>query len=209
MKFFAIHIAIIIIFIEISYSQEKENPCESYNFLYEMAQIPKFDSAKYSVIARYCLNHNIGWVLLHYEQVIPLEIKIPPKKECLRYSFGGEISLEPDRTFFNQMFGGAGSCFSYSFSHQGNEECKAKIIKGCNGCTKDFALGYCFNEERDDVSYLFDKYLPIKRDLGISCDGEKIPIHVSENEYIYISGICTKEQLKRIEESKKNEKSKK
>jgi len=199
MKFFAIHIAILIILIEYSYSKEKKDHCESYNFLHEMAQLPKFDSSKHSVIAKYCLNNDSGWVLLHYEQVIPLKIEMP--KECLRYSFGGEISLKPSRTFFNQIFGGAGSCAS---------KCEAEIIKSCNGCTKYFVLGYCFNEKRDDVSYLFNKYLPIKRDLSISCDNEEMPMPVSENEYIYISGICTEEQLKKKEEyDKYGEKNKK
>jgi hypothetical protein len=47
-----------------------------------------------------------------------------------------------------------------------------------------------------------------KRKLKISCDDEEIPIPLSENYYIYISGICNEEQLKKIDESKKNEEGK-
>ena len=187
MKPLIIYIAIFSIFVEYSYSQ---NYCESYDFLNEMGKIPEFDPEKHSVIAKYCLKYNIGWALLHYEQLIALEIKI--QKECSKYSFGATISLEPDRTFFNQIFGGFGNCAPCDFN------------KLCRGCTKDFVLGYCFDHERDDISYLFDKYIPIKQDLGISCDGEEIPIPMLESSYIYISGICNEEQMKKIEESKKN-----
>jgi len=198
MKFFTIHIAILIILVEYSFSNEEQNPCEFYDFLHEIAQIPKFDSTKHSLTAKYCLNYDSGWVLLHYEQIIPLKAKI--QKECETYSFSGEISLEPSGTFFNQIFGGFGSCMAYTIINPNKKlECKIDMNEHCHGCTENFVLGYCFDKERDNVSYLFDKYLPLKLSLRVSCDDEKIQIPSPENYYIYISGICNEEQLKKIE----------
>jgi len=199
MKFFTIHIAILILLVGYSFSNEEQNPCKPYDFLHEIAQIPKFDSARHSAIAKYCLNYGGYWELLPYEQISPFEIRI--QKECRIYSLGGTTNLEPSGMFSGMMFGGSGSCIAYTnIDPNKKRECKADTIEFCNDCIGEFIFNSCYlHKETDNISFLFDKYLPIKWDLRISCDGEKSQIPTPENYYIYISGFCNKEQLKKIE----------
>jgi len=187
--------------IEVGYKGDE--PCESYDFFHEMDKIPKFDSTKHFVAAKYCLIERDRLSL--YEQVIPLVIRI--QKKCQSHSIDGIIYLEPFRIFLGSLSGGWHFCTAYSIHPHIKKECKEDINEFYNiyKYIKDFYVDYC-SREADNVSYLLDKkYLHIKWELEILCDDEKIPIPVLENYYIYVSGICDEEQLKKIEEDKKNE----
>jgi hypothetical protein len=190
---------------------ETESDCESYDFLHEMSIIPKFDSAKHSMVAKYCLLYHdnvqgdTAMSFSLYEQIIPLAVKI--QKECHSHSVDGKIYLEPIKMFFGGLYGGWSFCTDASIPPKENYICKTDINEHYNiyKYIKGFGIDYCFNKV-NNISYLLGKYFPIKWELTILCDDEEIPIPVPKSYYIYISGICNEDQLKKIEEIKKNDK---
>ena len=200
------------VFIAINYSNPDSRQglykCDSLDVLQELNRISKFDSTKDSMIAKYCLysKEDSAWELSFYEQIIPLAIKI--QKECSGYSISGTIDLGIKKIFRSSFSGGAnGGCIkTCTGSKEACEKlgnvCKIDISEKYNiyNHINDFSIISCL-KGMDTISHLFNKYLPIKWDLNISCDDEKIPVLGSH--YIYISGLCTEEQLKKIEENKK------
>ena len=180
--------------IEVGYKGDEY--CES-GCLYEIDKIPKFDSAKHYMIAKYCLDSTFRLLSL-YEQIFPLAIKI--QKECHSHSIDGQIYLEPLKIFFGGLSGGWNSCIAYRLHSTEKVECKTDINEYYNiyEYIKRFGIDDYF-EKTDNISYLLSKYFPIKWDLIIECDDEEIAIPIPENYYIYISGICNEEQLKKIE----------
>jgi hypothetical protein len=190
--------------IEVGYKGDES--CELYDCLHEIAQIPKFDSVKHAMTAKYCLYYNniqkdSTLNLSLYEQVIPLAIKI--QKECHSHSIDGEIYLEPIKMFFGGLSGEWSFCTDASIPPKKNYICKTDINEYYNiyKYIKNFGIDDYF-EKMNNISYLLGKYFPIKWELKILCDEEEIQIPVPKNYYIYISGICNEEQLKKIEEIK-------
>jgi hypothetical protein len=201
--------------IEIGYKGDEY--CGIYDCLQEIDMLPKFDSTKHSIAAKYCLDSTQSLSsfqkfifpsgscsLLLYEQIIPLAVKI--QIECHSHSIDGEIYLEPIRMFFGGLFGGGSFCMDASIPPKENYVCKTDINEYYDIYKYISAFGV---DNYGNTSYLLDKYFPIKWNLEIDCDGEEIPIPAPKNYYIYVSGFCNKEHLEKIEEIKKNEKNKK
>jgi len=196
----------VLIAINYSDSDKCKVPCESFDFLREIDKIPRIDSV--SAIAKYCLRseEDSTWKLSLYEHIVPLAIKI--QKECRRYSFSGKIDLGVDKIFLSSLSGGeSGGCVrscigSKKACEKRNSVCKTDISEKYNiyDHINDFRISSCL-KGMEKILHLFNIYLPIKWDLNISCDDEKIPVLGSH--YIHISRICTEEQLKKIEENKK------
>ncbi len=193
-------------------SRSSSKPCESFDFLHEASKIPKIDPTKDSVIAKHCLHSkkDSTWELLLYERIVPLPVS-EIQKECDVYSISGTINLETGE-IFQRKFGSGMSAGCVKTCVGSKEACAGRNNK-CKINTKkehyiehyiyhrinDFHINSCFkNIDIDKISLLFDAYLPIKMELEISCDGEKIPVLGSH--YIYISGMCNEEQLEKIEE---------
>ena len=174
---------------------------ESFDFSKELKNSVKKDSVN-SAIANYCLlfeKDSVG-KLLFYEKIKPLSIE--KQIECKSYSISVKINLEAGKIFSNKEFMQNGFCMKTctgskeACTKRGNI-CKTNISENLNiyDHINDFSINSCLKET--EISYLVDKHIPIKWDLRISCEREKIP--VVGNSYIYISGICTEEQLKKIQ----------
>ncbi|MCL2282107.1 MAG: hypothetical protein FWC26_02190 [Fibromonadales bacterium] len=199
--------------IELSYAgidvgYKGDDYCKSYDCLHEIEKIPKFDSVKHSVVAKYCLHYNKDiridstLSLLLYEQVIPLTVKM--QKKCRTHSIDGEIYLEPIKIFFGGLSGEYYFCHAYDiYDSKKNVECGTDMNEHYDiyRYIKSFGVDDYF-EKTDKISYLFNRYIPLKWNLKIFCNDEEISIPVPEDYYIYISEICTEEQLKKIEGKK-------
>jgi hypothetical protein len=213
MKLPIILIVVLCVFIGISYtaptaancsnpnSRQGLDECESLDFSQEIDRISKTDIAKHSAISNYCLHFDTSkdsiWKLLLYERIAPLPTKI--QKKCEVYSISIKINLE--ELFKSKGPTINGGCIT---------TCTGNCEKASNKCSSNldesysiyddmnyFDINYCFkNIDVDKISRLFNKYIPIKWELEVSCNGVtgKIP---TENNYIYISGICNEEQLKK------------
>jgi len=192
-----------------SCSSDSQEPCEPFDILHEMAQIPKFNPAKHSVIAKYCLHYKTQKdstvELLLYERIANLSIK--KQKGCNFYSISEETNLKPDKIFMSISKAGNGFCTKTCTGSRETceklDECKVDIseIFDIYGNINFFDINSCLKGVKgmEKISHLFNRYLPIKWDWEIYCDfKEKIPI--SGSGYIYISEICTEEQLKKNEE---------
>ena len=213
MNKFIIFIAILCIFTKSSYAvliainyfspdsvKKGIYKCDSLNILQELDKISKSYSAKDTVIANYCLHSkkDSTWELLFYEQIIPLSINV--QRECTGSSIAGKIDLGIKK-IFSHSFTGGGIGFCMKTCTGNKEACE----KRSNVCKIDISEKYniydyinmfsvkssCLKE----TSHLLSRHLPIKWDLEISCDTERIPI--VGNYFIYISNICTEEQLEK------------
>jgi len=208
-------IAILCIFIEISYastpkshscSNDRRESCKSLDLLHEIGKVAKNSHAKHSMLAKYCLHFNAQkdsiWELILYEKAASLSEKI--QKKCDSYSFSGKIDLEPSKIFSSNFGVESGFCIktctgSKEACEKRGNECEVDISEKYN--IRDYKDGFSINsclKNMEQISHLFNMYLPMKWDLQISCENEKIPI--SGSDYIYISEICTEEQLKKKEE---------
>jgi hypothetical protein len=255
MKLPIIFITALCFFTEFSYAsgcsasntyQAYQEPCEPFDVLHEIGKIPKFNSAKHSVIAKYCLHYKIQkdstMELLLYERVdsLPISAKysvitkyslhyktqknntkelvldelvdtLPIKKHkgCNSYSVSGNVNLNPSQIFSSYNYGStSGSCLktctgSKEACKKYGDECKVGINEMLHiyDHINFFDINSCLKgkEGMEKISHLFNRYLPIKWDLEIYCElKEKIPIFGSH--YIYISEVCSEEQLKKNKE---------
>ena len=192
-------------------SKPRSNLCESLDFLQEIDKILKIDSAKDSVIAEYCLHYDAQkdsiWKLFLYEQIAPLSMGM--QKECGSYSISNKITLEAGEIFPREPSLLSAFCTKTCIGskktceERERDKCKIDINKSHSiyDFISDFSINSCFKEIGiDKISHLFNRHLPIKWDLKVSCDDEKIPVLGSH--YIYISEICNEKQLEKIKENK-------
>jgi hypothetical protein len=209
-------ITILCFFIEFSYaldcssSNTFQESCEPFDILHEMTQIPKFNSAKHSVIAKYCLHYKIqkdsAMELLLYERTASLSLN--KHKGCNSFSISKNINLKPDKIFINNSSNASGGCIktcagSKEACERRGDECKVNINEMVDiyDDINFFDINSCLKkmEGIGKISHLFNRYLPIKWNFEIYCDfRERIPI--VGNHYIYVSEICSEEQLKMNEE---------
>jgi hypothetical protein len=182
-------------------SRQGSDECESLDFLQEANRITKTDIAKRSAMSNYCLHFdrkkNGIWKLLLYERIDPMPIRI--RKECRVYSISPNANLE--ELFQDKLPITNGGCIKTCTGNceKASKECLSNLYETYSiyDYINYFDINNCFrNIDADRISYLFYKYIPIKLELEVSCDGvrEKIP---TEKHYIYVSGICSEEQLRK------------
>jgi hypothetical protein len=174
-------------------------------------EIAKTDPTEKHITAEYCLYFDTqndgcilfdGWKLLLYEQFIPSIFMIQARS----YDNSSSISANLDADIkFSANFGSVSSA------------CVARNQKGLYKCRVDVNEEYNIYERFDtlhseqkidtaQIVTLFDKVFLIKWNLEFKIDYQ--PHKLSGSYNIKISGMCNKEQLKKIAESKKNEKNK-
>jgi hypothetical protein len=163
-------------------------------------EITKVDSVKEYITAEYCLyfdTQNDNWELLLYEQFIPFIFKIQTKS----YDNSSPMSANLDADIkFSANFGSVSSA------------CIARNTKGWYKCRVDVDEEYniyerfdtLHSEQRIDTAQivtLFDKVFLVKWNLEFKIDYQ--PHKLSGSYNIKISGMCNKEQLKKIAKNKK------
>jgi hypothetical protein len=172
-------------------------------------QFPKYDF----IIAEYCLSFETdtrfagdkGWKLLRYEQFTPLIIKIQTRS--YDYNYGISANLDADIKFSTFFLKKSDAICIGGKSHGESFKCRLDRYGEYN-IYDYFDVLYLYLQKIDSagLSVLFGKVFPIKWNLEFEID--KQPHNISGSYNIKISGMCNKEQLKKIEKSKKNEKSK-
>jgi hypothetical protein len=176
-------------------------------------EIVKADSAEEYITAEYCLFFDTqndgcisfdGWKLLLYEQFIPSIFKIQAKS----YDNSSSISANLDADIkFSANFGDVSSvCMGIDPDPKRWYKCRV-------GFDREYNIYEYFDtlhsEQKIDtvqIVTLFDKIFLVKWNLKFKRDNQPHKLSGSYNSKI--SGVCNKEQLKKIAESKKNEKNK-
>lgn len=187
----------------------------------EKNKVNRADSLKKYITAEYCLNYDSerkwtlddsekGWKLLLYKSIIPLTIKLQSKS----YNYFGNISynldwdIQPRSLGFGSIKPG-GVCSSYGNGK--TYDCKMERNEEYDMYGEEFKELYLNSllqkTDTAKISTLFNPKKSLKWNLNFEIDYQSHNLSGTHN--IYISGICTEEQLKEIEKSKEmKEKSK-
>jgi len=125
---------------------------------------------------------------LHYKQIIPLKIQIP--KAC--YEYDAHVSIDFDINYKVRTISSTyGHCHYYPKKSE-NYKCKIPINTDFNIYNR---IKIAFVEDDStEVSRLSNKINPVKWKLDFECDKKRI-FNLQGTFNIFISGICTEEQL--------------
>jgi hypothetical protein len=158
------------------------------------------DSEKKFITAEYCFDfdekHNY-WLLLHYKQIVPLKIQIP--QAC--YEYDAHVSIDFDTNYKVGIISPTyGNC-DYRPKKNNNYKCKIPINTDFNIYN---LVEIAFAEDDStEVFRLSNKIHPVKWKLDFKCDEKQI-FDLQGTFNIFISGICSEEQLKKINEKYEN-----
>jgi hypothetical protein len=175
--------------------------CVSFDTEYELEKINKITECN-STATECCSNSDKyykRWKLLHYEQYVPLIIKIQTKG--YKYNSIMSVYLDADIKFDTSFLTGSSvGCVSGKYFNCKPE--KEDIDEEYN-IYDSLNILYFYSPKTDTVEIpaLFGKVFPVKWILEFEADNQ--PLNISGSYNIKISGFCTKEQLKKIAEDKR------
>jgi len=153
------------------------------------------DSEKKFITAEYCFyfdeKYN-DWLLLHYKQIVPLKIQIP--QACYKYNTHTSVDFDIDYKVVIKSSEDGNCNYNRNYNPRKSENHKCKIP-----INTDFniynAVKIAFAEDDStEVSRLSNKIHPVKWKLDFECDKKRI-FNLQGTFNIFISGICTEEQL--------------
>jgi hypothetical protein len=157
------------------------------------------DSEKKFITAEYCFDfdeEDNDWLLLHYKQIIPLKIQIP--QAC--YKYDADVSIDFDTKYkIGIGIPRYGSC-DYNHRPKKNEYYKCKIPINTDFNIYNAIKITFLEDDSTEVSRLSNKIHPIRWKLNFKCEKKQI-FDLQGTFNIFISGICTEEQLKEMEQA--------
>jgi hypothetical protein len=206
MKLFIKILAITLFIANLLLAQE-DNSSEKIHLSYEKKYLLDKDyensKSKKFITAEYCISSDAaeGWKLLSYERFVPLAIKI--QTEGFNYTFTSRASFDADIKFSSPI----GFSTIVASARCNKDKWCRNILK----INEEYNIYDIFDVlyideslqkiDSAQISTLFGKVFPIKWEAKFDIDGQ--PHSLSGSYNIKISGMCSKEQLKKIEEKKK------